>query len=75
MARLKTEVHEDEGERRISYGWVWLLFLGSLFVGAGMMLSQSAPVRAWGLVLLLVPLAAITMLLVAYYAKSRRDAH
>lgn len=63
-----------EGEKRIRYGWVWLVFLGFLFVGAGLLLSPDASRRAWGLVLLLLPLAGISLLLAAYYLKSRGDA-
>ncbi len=74
VARQKTVVDKDAGERRIAYGWVWLAFLGSLFVGAGMMLSQNPTVRGWGLVFLLLPLAGISLLLVAFYVVSRRQA-
>lgn len=63
-----------EGERRLRYGWVWLVFLGLLFVGAGLLLSPDAGRRAWGLALLLLPLAGVGLLLAAYYAKSRSDA-
>lgn len=72
MARRQTEVRE--GERRIRYGWVWLLFLASLFVGAGMLLSPDGGTRALGLALLLLPLAGVGLLLAAYYLKSRGDA-
>ncbi len=72
MARTPTEVRD--GERRIRYGWVWLLFLGSLFVGAGLLLSPDAGVRAGGLALLLLPLAGVGLMLAAYYVKSLRDA-
>lgn len=72
VARRQTEVRE--GERRIRYGWVWLLFLGSLFVGAGLLLNPDASTRAWGLVLLLLPLAGVGLLLAAYYLKSRGEA-
>ncbi len=61
-------------ERRFPYPVVWGLFLVLMFSGAGLLLSPDPARRAWGLGLLLAPLAAFGVLMALFYWRSRRDA-
>lgn len=64
----------DKGERRIPYPLVWAVFLISLFLGAGLMLHPDPAWRGVGVLLLLAPVVAFGLLMLAYYVKSRRAA-
>jgi len=53
---------------------IWVAFLGCLFGGAGLMLSNSPVLFATGLALLLAPAAFLVYLTLAHYYRQRRDA-
>ncbi|MGB0651999.1 MAG: hypothetical protein ACPGQL_02265 [Thermoplasmatota archaeon] len=58
-------------DRRVSYWFWWLLLLGSLFTGAGLLLSPDAGRRWIGLGLLLLPLVVFGAVALAFYLKQR----
>ncbi|HLF16582.1 MAG TPA: hypothetical protein VI796_04025 [Candidatus Thermoplasmatota archaeon] len=60
-------------ERRIRYGWLWLLFLASLFGGAALLMNDDGRLRWLGIALLVSPLAGFLLLTLAYYRAERRD--
>jgi len=50
------------------YGWVWMVFLASMFVGAGLIVAGRA---ALGATVLLLPVVASVLLSLAYYLLER----
>lgn len=64
-------VHREGPERRIRYGWVWLVFVAAMLVGAALVLNPRAGARALGLALILLPVLAFGVLQLAYYLKHR----
>lgn len=58
-------------ERRIRYTLLWALFVAVMLTGAGLLLSPDAARQAWGLALLVLPLALLLILTTAYYLLER----
>jgi len=61
-------------DKKIRYGWAWLLFLAATLVGAGMMLADRALLRNIGIILLAAPLLLLGGLSALYYVQSKRHA-
>jgi hypothetical protein len=60
-------------KRGLRTSLVWLAF-GLAMVGGAAMTTGSGPLQAWGLALLLAPVALLVGLTVAHYARQRRGA-
>ncbi len=58
-------------DRRLRYPLLWLGFVVSMFIGAGLVLSDDGWKQALGLVLLLAPLVVLLILSLAYYFVER----
>ncbi len=58
-------------DRRVSYWVWWLLLLGFLLTGAGLLTSRDPTRQIAGTVLLFVPLAVFSLVALAYYLKQQ----
>lgn len=63
-----------EEKRNFPYLIAWVLFLGSLFVGAGYILHPDPQKQTIGYIILVVPLFFFLGLMALYYLKSRANA-
>ena len=63
-----------EEKRNFPYIIVWILFIGSLCVAAGLILHPDPAMQIWGYVVLCAPLLFFLGLMAIYYLKSRAAA-
>lgn len=61
-------------ERVVRYGWVWVVFIAVMMLGSALVLSRRPALRALGLAVLLLPIAAFGLLQAVFYVRSRRMA-
>lgn len=59
--------------RRLVLLAVWVIFLGDLLAGAGLLLSPKAELRTVGLVMLLSAVLAMSALTLLFYVQNRRQ--
>ncbi len=58
-------------DRRISYWFWWLLLAGCLLTGAGLLTSPEPRRQIAGTILLFIPLAVASLVVLAYYLKQQ----
>jgi drug/metabolite transporter (DMT)-like permease len=61
-------------ERRIRYGWLWLVFVAALLAGAVLVSGADSSRRWFGLGLIVTPALVLGLLTLAYYFVERRRA-